>query len=104
MAIEQALMYEDGRSHYVFNDRSGLILHPKGDCFTYFSKDGRKIRQVVKYAVKSLDKDDNGIGILDKLILAIQFHNTFGDEVIASREEVVIKKGQQKITKFQKVT
>jgi len=42
--IDQALSYEDGRSHFVFDDKSAIILHPKGDCFTYFSKDGKKIR------------------------------------------------------------
>jgi hypothetical protein len=42
--IETALYHEDGRSHFVFTDKTSLIIHPKGDCFTYFRKDGKKLR------------------------------------------------------------
>lgn len=49
--IHSAVGYEDGRTHFVFTDQSSLILHPKGDCFTYFRKDGKKLRQLVKFAI-----------------------------------------------------
>jgi hypothetical protein len=51
IVLAKALIYEDGRAHFVFSDRTAVILHPKGDCFTYFTKTGQKIRQLVKYAV-----------------------------------------------------
>ena len=44
ISIEQSLLYEDGRCHFIFNDKTALIIHPKGDCYTYFTKDGKKIR------------------------------------------------------------
>ena len=42
--IESALCYADGRAHFVFTDKTSIILHPRGDCFTYFRKDGKKVR------------------------------------------------------------
>ena len=68
--IKNAVAYEDGRSHYVFTDKTSLILHPNGDCFTYFRKDGQKQRQLVKYAINnSLKTNENTQlgGPLDKL-------------------------------------
>jgi len=52
VSIEQGLLYEDGRAHFTFNDKSAMIMHPKGDCFTYFSPDGKKSRQLVKFALQ----------------------------------------------------
>ena len=49
--IESAVGFADGRVHFVFSDRTSLILHPKGDCFTYFRRDGKKLRQLVKFAI-----------------------------------------------------
>jgi len=49
--IESAVGFADGRAHFVFSDRTSLILHPKGDCFTYFRRDGKKLRQLVKFAI-----------------------------------------------------
>lgn len=46
------------------------MIHPKGDCFTYFSKDGKKVRQLLKFAVNSSAREENG-GVLDKLKIAI---------------------------------
>ena len=70
ISIEEAVLYEDTRSHFIYSDKSGLIMHPGGgDCFTYFSPDGRKIRQLTKFAVKnSVNQNEQ---ILDKLLLAI---------------------------------
>ncbi len=53
LLLKAALIYEDGRSHYCFNDNTSLIIHPNGDCFTYFTKDGKKLRQLVRYAVNN---------------------------------------------------
>lgn len=85
LLIEEAVLYEDGRSHFVFNDKSSIILHPNGDCMTYFSPDGRKNRQLVKFALKGMN-DGKG-SMMEKLFLAIQFYNTFADEPIVTREE-----------------
>lgn len=63
-------------------------MHPEGDCFTYFTKEGKKVRQLVKYAVNSSTKE-TGSNVLDKIILAIQFYNSFGDEPILNREELL---------------
>ena len=82
IAIEEALIYEDMRGHFIFNDKSALILHPGGgDCFTYFTPDGKKTRMLTKFAIKKADS------ILEKLLLAINFVNTFGDEPLPIREE-----------------
>jgi hypothetical protein len=43
-AIEEAVLHEDSRAHFIYSDKSALIMHPNGDCFTYFSADGRKTR------------------------------------------------------------
>eukprot|EP00347_Sterkiella_histriomuscorum_P020126 403339009 len=117
LLLEQALAYEDGRSHYIFNDQTAIILHPKGDCFTYFSREGKKSRQLVKYAVSSSVRElENssvvkGFTIQDKLVLAVQFHNTYCDEPIMSRVEFTQTKEDEKVvelyerqSKFQKVT
>ena len=71
--IETALCYEDGRAHFVFTDKTSMVLHPKGDCFTYYRKDGKKVRQLVKYAINQSIKSDSTQqgGPLDKLCLAI---------------------------------
>jgi hypothetical protein len=55
-------------------------LHP-GECFTYFTPDGKKTRMLIKFAIKRADS------ILEKVLLAINFVNTFGDEPIPLREE-----------------
>jgi len=34
--LKTALIYEDSRAHFVFSDKTAVILHAKGDCFTYF--------------------------------------------------------------------
>ena len=40
LSLSEAAIYEDKRAHFVFSDKSGMILHPNGDCFTLFSKNG----------------------------------------------------------------
>lgn len=70
------------RGHFIFNDKSAIILHPGGgECFTYFTPDGKKTRMLTKFAIKKTDS------ILDKLLLAIQFVNTYDDEPLPIREE-----------------
>ncbi len=81
IAINDTLLYADGRAHFVFNDKSAMILHPKGDCFTYFSPDGKKLRQLSRYAVQ---KD----GVLSKLIISMQFVNTYSDDLMLTRQEL----------------
>lgn len=64
----------------VFNDRSALILHPGGgECFTYFTPDGKKTRMLTKCAIKKLT---------DKVNLAVQWVNTYGDTIVVTREDV----------------
>ena len=57
--IVRAVVYEDGRSNYVYSDNTSLILHPKGECFTYYASSGKKLRQLSKFAVNHM-KDDKG--------------------------------------------
>ncbi len=52
-ALKTALLFEDSRAHFVFTDSTAIILHSKGDCFTYFDKTSAKTRQLVKFAVNS---------------------------------------------------
>ena len=70
----------------MFSDESALILHSNGDCFTYFAKNGAKTRQLVAFATNSAVKSSN-IGLLDKLMLALEFFNTYADEPIFVRDE-----------------
>jgi hypothetical protein len=42
--ITQAVCFSNGRAHFVFSDKTSLILHPKGECFTYFQSNGKKLR------------------------------------------------------------
>ena len=81
-----AVIYDDKRAHFIFSDRSAMILHPNGDCFTLFSRNGQKIRQLVKYATNSAAKETSS-GALSKLILALQFFNSYGPEPIIARDE-----------------
>lgn len=79
--IVSAVGYEDGRTHFAFTDQTSLILHPQGDCFTYFRKDGKKLRQLVKFAInKSVSDLSSGAGPLQKLSLALKLFNTYSDE------------------------
>ena len=86
LSLSEAAIYEDKRAHFVFSDKSGMILHPNGDCFTLFAKNGQKNRQLVKYATNSAAKETS-TGALDKLMLALQFFNTYGGEPVFQREE-----------------
>ena len=70
LSLSEAAIYEDKRAHFVFSDKSGLILHPNGDCFTLFAKNGQKNRQLVKFATNSAAKETSA-GALDKLMLAL---------------------------------
>lgn len=42
--LVRGVIYEDSRAHFVFSDKTAIILHPKGDCFTYFARNGAKTR------------------------------------------------------------
>ena len=86
ISLSQAAIYEDKRAHFVFSDKSGLILHPNGDCFTLFARNGQKNRQLVKYATNSAAKESQS-GSLDKLLLALQFFNTYESEPVIARDE-----------------
>ena len=37
LSLVSAVIYEDKRAHFVFSDKTAMILHPNGDCFTLFS-------------------------------------------------------------------
>ena len=51
-----------------------------------FARNGMKNRQLVKYATNSAAKETSSGG-LDKLLLALQFFNTYSDEPIITRDE-----------------
>ena len=91
--IETALYHQDGRCHFVFTDKTSLIIHPNGDCFTYFKKDGKKLRQLVKFAISG--------DALEKLLLAIQLYNTYSEIPILTRPEIFseLARKQSKMTK-----
>ena len=40
ISLTQAVIYDDKRAHFIFSDKTALILHPNGDCFTLFSRNG----------------------------------------------------------------
>ena len=58
LQISTAVIYEDNRAHVVFSDNTALILHTKGDCVTFFSKNGTKTRALVRFVVNSTAKSD----------------------------------------------
>lgn len=95
------MIYDDRRAHFVFSDKSALILHPNGDCFTLFSRNGQKLRQLVKYATNSAAKETS-TGALSKLVLALQFFNSYGSEPIFARDEQL--ESETQITKLYKYT
>jgi hypothetical protein len=74
--LVRGVIYEDTRAHFVFSDKTAIILHPKGDCFTYFARNGHKTRQMVKYAVNESLKESK-VGALSKLLIALKFYNTY---------------------------
>jgi len=86
VSLTSAVLYDDKRAHFVFSDRTAMILHPNGDCFTLFARNGSKIRQLVKYATNSAAKETSS-GALSKLILALQFFNSYASEPILARDE-----------------
>jgi len=91
LAIASAVLFEDYRCHLTYTDGSAIILHPGGgDCFTYFSPDGKKTRMLSRYAVKKGATDK----VLEKLTLAIDFVNTFGDMPCFNREETFAERVQ----------
>ena len=81
-----AVVYDDKRAHFVFSDKTALILHPNGDCVTLFARNGQKIRQLVRYATNSAAKESQS-GALSKTLLALQFYNTYGAEPVIVRDE-----------------
>ena len=76
-----------------------MILHPNGDCFTLFARNGQKNRQLVRFATNSAAKETSS-GALDKLLLALQFFNTYGGAPVLQRDEQV----DQTVTKMFKYT
>ncbi len=61
-----------------------MILHPGGgECFTYFTPDGKKTRMLTRCAVKK---------VTDKVNLAINWINTYADTLVIAREEVFKEK------------
>lgn len=86
ISLSQAVIYDDKRAHFIFSDKTALILHPNGDCFTLFSRNGQKIRQLVRYATNSAAKETSS-GALSKLILALQFFNSYSSVPIFARDE-----------------
>ena len=101
ISLSAAVIYDDKRANFVFSDRSALVLHPNGDCFTLFAKSGQKTRQLVKFATNSAAKE-TGAGALSKLMLALQFFNSYGSEPILSREEQL--DAEATVTKLYKYT
>jgi len=59
-----ALLYYDGRAHFVFTDNTAIILHEGGDCVSFFSKAGYKTRSLIKFVVNSTAKNDH-TGVLN---------------------------------------
>jgi hypothetical protein len=51
------VIFADSRAHFVYSDKTALVLHPRGDCFTYYSKTGQKTRQLVSFAVNSAARE-----------------------------------------------
>ena len=47
ISLQSAVIYDDKRAHFVFSDKTALILHPNGDCVTLFTRNGQKVRQLV---------------------------------------------------------
>ena len=44
ISLENGVIFEDNRAHFVFSDKTALVLHPRGDCFTYYARNGQKTR------------------------------------------------------------
>ena len=66
----QAAIYEDNRAHFVYSDKSAMVLHKNGDCVTLYGRNGQKYRQLVKYATNSAAREACS-GSLNKLLLGL---------------------------------
>lgn len=86
VALKQALMYRDSRCHFVYSDNTGLILHPGAQCFTYFDKSGTKTRFLSRFAINSGARE-NSRGTLNKLLVALRWHNIHAAEPAFARED-----------------
>jgi hypothetical protein len=87
----------------VFTDNTALIVHPQGNCLTFFSKAGHKTRALSKFVVNSTAKNDH-TGCLfqqDKLAVCLKFYNQY------TRHQLLIKRPDQEMAQvglFQKYT
>jgi len=70
--VEKFVTFSDGRCHCVFDDKSAIIIQPKGQYFTYFYPSGEILRLTVKNVIK---KDT----INAKLQTTLQCYNNFED-------------------------
>ena len=70
ISLQSAVIYDDRRAHFVYSDKTALILHPNGDCVTLFTRNGQKVRQLVQYVTNSAAKESSS-GALSKMILAL---------------------------------
>lgn len=80
----------------MFNDGSAIIIHAKGDCFTYFYEDGTKARHFIAFPPIK----DN---IKNKLVATVRFYNKYCATPIVLLEDVFegeIENKSSKINKF----
>lgn len=95
LKLDTFVLYNNQRVHATFNDGSALIIHQKGDCFTYFYPEGTKARHFIAF---SPTKDM----IKEKLIAVLTKIKNYSDPILAGTDvfEGSIETKSSKINKF----
>ncbi|CAI2364677.1 unnamed protein product [Moneuplotes crassus] len=95
LKVLEMVLYRNNRCNVVFSDGSAIILHPKGDCFTYFYENGEKARHFIAFPpVKDRIKD--------KLVSSVDFYNKYCSNPIVLLEEAFEGKISQKSSEIKK--
>ena len=65
VSMLEGAIFMDQRAHVLFTDKTAIIIHTGGNCFTYFNSKGERTRQTIRFATRANS-------ILEKLKLSIQ--------------------------------
>lgn len=100
LKIISIFLHRNHRCHAVFSDGSAIIIHTKGDWFTYFPEDGTKEADIkARHFIAFPPIKDN---IKNKVIATVAYYNKYWERPIVLLEEVFddVKTKEVEIKKF----
>lgn len=100
LKITSIYLHGNHRCHAVFSDGSAIIIHTKGDWFTYFPEDGTKEGNIkARHFIAFPPVKDN---IKNKVIATVAYYNKYCERPIVLLEEVFddVKTKEVEIKKF----